>query len=193
MSVREDWRAREGTSLTYLPFVARALVDALAEHPGCNATLGGGDELVHHASVHLGIAVDLDDEGLVVPVLRNADSLTLAELSRGIVDVARRARSSRLTPDDLVGGTFTVTNPGAYGTYVSVPIINQPQVAILATDGVAKRVVATRDGRGLTTRLVGHLGCSFDRRAVGATEAASLVARLREILETRDWDAELSR
>jgi 2-oxoglutarate dehydrogenase E2 component (dihydrolipoamide succinyltransferase) len=192
-AVKEEWRRREGFSLTYLPFVARAVVDALAEHPSLNASVGA-NELVVHRGVNLSIAVDLDHEGLVVPVIPAADTLRLVGIARSIVDLAGRARARRLVPDDLAGGTFTITNPGAYGTYVSVPIINQPQVAILSTDGVRKRVVASdgADGQpGVTVRPIGHLCLSFDHRAIDGAPAGAFLRRVVEILETRDWRAEL--
>jgi 2-oxoglutarate dehydrogenase E2 component (dihydrolipoamide succinyltransferase) len=133
-SAIEDARKSEG--LTALPFVARAVVDALHRYPLMNASVDG-ESLVVHRSVHLGIAVDLKYEGLVVPDVRDADVLRLHALATSIRDVAALARAKRLMPDDFAGGTFTITNPGASGTWISFPIINQPQVAILSTDGVS--------------------------------------------------------
>lgn len=186
---RASWREREGFSLTYLPFVARAVVDALREYPLLNAGVGD-DSLVVRRGVSLGIAVDLDFEGLVVPVIRGADGLRLRGLARAIHDLATRARSKRLTPDDLAGGTFTITNPGAAGTWMSFPIINQPQVGILSTDGVSKQVVV--DDRGaLAIAPVGHVCLTFDHRAVDGAYAGSFLARVQQILETRDWSAEV--
>jgi 2-oxoglutarate dehydrogenase E2 component (dihydrolipoamide succinyltransferase) len=177
--------------LTYLPFVARAVVDALREYPLVNATVNAsGDGIQPSRAVHLGIAVDLDYEGLVVPVIRNADGLRLEALARAINDVATRARARKLTADDLSGGTFTITNPGASGTWISFPIINQPQVGIVATDGVSKRVVVDDEG-GLAIAPIGHLCLTFDHRAVDGAYAGSFVSRLREIVETRDWSSEL--
>jgi pyruvate dehydrogenase E2 component (dihydrolipoamide acetyltransferase) len=190
-AVREEWRRREGSSLTYLPFVARAVVDALREYRFLNATVTPeGDGVVAHGAVHLSIAVDLDFEGLVVPVLRDADTLRLVGIARGIVDLAERARGKRLVPDDLAGGSFTITNPGAHGTHISVPVIHQPQVAILSTDGVAKRVVAGAGGA-LLVRPIGHLCLSFDHRAIDGAYAGAFLGRVREILEARDWWVEL--
>lgn len=191
---RVDWRAREGFSLTYLPFVVRAVVDATAEFRALNATFGSSDSPTLHRDVNLGIAVDLDHEGLVVPVIRAAQTLRIVGIARAVVDLAERARARRLVPDDLSGGTFTITNPGAHGTYLSVPILNQPQVAILSTDGVAKRVCARRDSRGsdsLAVKPVGFLCMSYDRRAVGDRYAGRFLNRVKEILETRDWQVEL--
>jgi 2-oxoglutarate dehydrogenase E2 component (dihydrolipoamide succinyltransferase) len=185
---RERFRAEEGFSLTFLPFVARAVVDALRAFPLFNATMGD-DALVVRRRVGLGIAVDLDNQGLVVPVVHDADGLRLRALARAIDDIARRARAKRLTPDDTAGGTFTITNPGGYGTEISVPIINRPQVGILSTDGVRKRVVA--DGDALAIRPAGFLCLSFDHAALDGAYAAGFAARVREILEGRDWLTEM--
>jgi pyruvate dehydrogenase E2 component (dihydrolipoamide acetyltransferase) len=185
---REPFRAEEGFSLTYLPFVARAVVDALRDFPLFNAT-ADDDATVVHRRVGLGIAVDLDYQGLVVPVVHDAGSLRLRALARAIDDIARRARSKRLTPDDTAGGTFTITNPGGYGTEISVPIINRPQVGILSTDGVRKRVVA--EGGELAIRPVGFLCLSFDHRAIDGAYAGAFVGRVREMLEGRDWLTEM--
>jgi pyruvate dehydrogenase E2 component (dihydrolipoamide acetyltransferase) len=190
---REPFRAAEGFSLTYLPFVARAVVDALSEFPLFNATVGE-DSMTVKSRVGMGIAVDLDNQGLVVPVVHNADTLRLRAVARAIDDVARRARSKRLTPDDTAGGTFTLTNPGGYGTEISVPIINRPQVGILSTDGVRKRVVVANggpDGDRLAIRPTGFLCLSFDHRAVDGAYAGAFVGRVREILEDRDWLTEM--
>lgn len=190
-ATRDEWRAREGFSLTYLPFVARAVVDALGAFPVVNSSISeGGDALVVHRAVNLGIAVDLDFQGLVVPVVRDADGLRLRAIARAVHDLAARARSRKLKPDDLAGGTFTITNPGAAGTWVSFPIVNQPQVAILSTDGVSKQVVADERGR-LAIAPVGRLCLTFDHRALDGAYAAAFLERVSEILETRDWATEL--
>ncbi|HTL85853.1 MAG TPA: 2-oxo acid dehydrogenase subunit E2 [Acidimicrobiia bacterium] len=182
--------ARRDAHLTALPFVARAVIDALREYPALNGTLDAEDALTLHRDVHLGIAVDLDFKGLVVPVVHHANGLRLRALAEAIRDVARRARDRKLTPDDLAGGTFTITNPGASGTWVSLPIINRPQVAILTTDGVSKQVVADARGR-LRVAPMGHLCMSFDHRAVDGAYVGSFLARVKEIVETRDWLTEL--
>ena len=140
-----------------------------------------------HRAVNLGIAVDLDFEGLVVPVVHDADGLRLRALARAITDVATRARARQLVPDDLAGGTFTVTNPGASGTWISFPIINQPQVAILSTDGVSKQVVVDERGRlGDRHRSASCASRSTTARIDGAY-AGAFLARVQEIVETRDW------
>jgi len=190
-ATRDAWRAREGFSLTYLPFVARAVVDALGAFPLVNSSVSEhGDALVVHRAVNLGIAVDLDFQGLVVPVVRDADGLRLRAIARAVHDLATRARAKKLKPDDLAGGTFTITNPGASGTWISFPVLNQPQVAILSTDGVSKQVVADARGR-LAIAPVGRLCLTFDHRAFDGAYAAAFLERVREILETRDWAAEL--
>jgi pyruvate dehydrogenase E2 component (dihydrolipoamide acetyltransferase) len=181
---------RREVRLTALAFVARAVIDALREYPMLNATLDADDALTVHRAVHLGIAVDLDYEGLVVPVVHDADGLRLRALAAAIRDVAGRARARKLTPDDLAGGTFTITNPGASGTWISLPVINRPQVGILATDGVSKQVVADADSR-LRIAPLGRLCLSFDHRALDGAYAGSFVRRVREIVETRDWLSEL--
>jgi pyruvate/2-oxoglutarate dehydrogenase complex dihydrolipoamide acyltransferase (E2) component len=181
---------RRQARLTALAFVARAVIDALREYPLCNATLEGDDALTLHRAVHLGIAVDLDFQGLVVPVVHDADGLRLRALAAAIRDVATRARARKLTPDDLAGGTFTITNPGASGTWISFPVINRPQVGILATDGVSKQVVSDDDGR-LQIAPLGHLCLSFDHRAVEGAYAGSFLRRVQHIVETRDWRSEL--
>jgi 2-oxoglutarate dehydrogenase E2 component (dihydrolipoamide succinyltransferase) len=182
-------RVRSTARLTALPFVARAVIDALHEFPFLNATVDGDARLLHRG-VNLGIAVDLDYEGLVVPVVRGADGLRLRDLSDAIRDVAARARAKRLVPDDLAGGTFTITNPGAAGTWISFPVLNAPQVGILATDGVAKMVVAD-EREGMRIAPVANLCLTFDHRAVDGAYAGSFLRRLREIIEQRDWAAEL--
>jgi 2-oxoglutarate dehydrogenase E2 component (dihydrolipoamide succinyltransferase) len=179
-------RVRKGRGLTYLPYIARAVIEAVADFPMLNATVADG-VLVAHQTVHLGIAVDLDYQGLVVPVLHDAATLTLEALGAGITDLAERARNRRLRPEDVTGGTFTITNPGPFGTFRSVPIINQPQVAILATDAVRPRPVVVADDRGadaFAVHPVGNLALSFDARVVTLDEAAGFVAHVRDSLET---------
>jgi len=187
-------RARRTKKLSYLPFVARAVVDAVAAYPHVNASVGDGELLVHH-DVHLGIAVDLDHQGLIVPVVRAAQDKRLVALADEIADLAARARAKRLSPDDVTGGTFTITNPGPSGTTISAPIIHQPQVAIMSTDGVKRRpVVVELDGGGgeaIVVRAIGMLGLSFDHRAVDGAYASAFLARVRDIIETRPWDVEI--
>jgi 2-oxoglutarate dehydrogenase E2 component (dihydrolipoamide succinyltransferase) len=185
---RDEWHAEEGFALTYLPFVARAVVDAIRAFPMMNAT-AGDDALVVHRDVHLGVAVDLAYQGLVVPVIRSADTRRLRGIARAIDDVAQRARAKRLVPDDLAGGTFTITNPGAAGTWMSFPIINQPQVGILSTDGVARRVIAVDDH--LAISVTGYLCLAYDERVIDPPYAAAVLDRVAAMLETRDWSTEV--
>ena len=187
------FKEAEGVNLTYLPFVARAVIDVLRDYPHLNASVGN-DALVVHRDVHLGFAVDLAQQGLIVPVIHHADGQSLRGLARSIADLADRARTRRLSADDIAGGTFTITNPGPFGTYLSVPIIAQPQVAILSTDGVKRRpvVVTTADGtESIAIHSVGILALSFDHRAVDGAYASAFLRDLACMLETRDWDAEL--
>jgi 2-oxoglutarate dehydrogenase E2 component (dihydrolipoamide succinyltransferase) len=174
---------RRGVKLTYLAFVARATVAALQRHPILNASIEGED-IVHHEDVNLGIAVALED-GLIVPVVRQAQRLSLEGMAAAIGDVATRAREKRLQPDEVQGGTFTITNPGQFGTVLATPIINQPQVAILDLEAVVKRpVVVERDGEdSIVVRPMGCLCLSFDHRALDGAEAARFLGELREELE----------
>ena len=179
----------------YLPFIARAVVDAIREFPHVNASVGN-DELIVHGDVNLGIAVDLNFEGLIVPVVHDADGKRLRALAREIADLASKARTKKLGADDIAGGTFTITNAGGYGTLITGPIINQPQVAILSTDGVKPQPVAVPldggSGYGIAVHPVGNLAISFDHRAFDGAYAAAFLAKIREILETRDWATELA-
>jgi 2-oxoglutarate dehydrogenase E2 component (dihydrolipoamide succinyltransferase) len=187
-----QWKAREGWSLTYLPFIARATVQALAKFPRLNSTFSG-DRLVLHKRINLGIAVDLNLDGLVVPVLKDAGGKSLAELARGINDLAARARANKLRPDDMTEGTYTITNNGAYGTLITAPIISPPQVAILSTDGIRKRAVVIEgpDGDSIAIRPVGMLAQTFDHRAVDGSYSGSFLNEIKTILEARDWHLEL--
>jgi pyruvate dehydrogenase E2 component (dihydrolipoyllysine-residue acetyltransferase) len=190
---KDQWRAEEGFGLTYLPFVSRAVVDALHEFPEANATFTD-EALVVHNYLNLGIAVDLDFKGLMVPVIRDADGKRMRAIARDISDLASRARSKKLTPDDISNGTFTITNPGPFGTLLTMPVINQPQVAILSTDGVKRKpvVVQLADGsESIAIHSVGNLALTWDHRAFDGAYASAFLGKIKEILETRDWSAEL--
>ncbi len=187
------FKAEEGFSLTYLPFAARATVEALREYPHLNASVGGDALIIHH-DVNLGIAVDLDNEGLIVPVVHHAEELTLRGMARRIRDLADRARTKRLGADDISGGTFSITNAGPFGTLLTGAIINQPQVAILSTDGVSRKpvVVTLPDGsESIAIHSVGLVAMNFDHRAVDGAYVARFLARVSEILNERDWAGEL--
>jgi pyruvate dehydrogenase E2 component (dihydrolipoyllysine-residue acetyltransferase) len=191
---QEDWRIREGFPLTYLPFIVRAFCDTVEEYPHVNASVDGENLVVHH-DVHVGIAVDLDFKGLIAPVIRNADGKRLRLIAREIHDLATRARSKQLMPDEIAGGTFTITNPGPWGTYMTLPIINQPQVAILSTDGIRKRpwVVTGPDGEdSLAIRHVGILALTWDHRAFDGAYAAAFLQAMKDEIQGRDWEAELA-
>jgi pyruvate dehydrogenase E2 component (dihydrolipoamide acetyltransferase) len=191
---REAFKAAEGFSLTYLPFISRAVIDAIREYPEVNASFGE-NELIVHNYVNLGIAVDLDFKGLMVPVIHDADGKRMRALAREISDLARRARAKQLGPDDIAGGTFTITNPGPFGTTMTLPIINQPQVAIVSTDGVKRRpvVVDLPDGsEGIAIHSVGNITLTWDHRAFDGAYAASFLREIKEIIETRDWAPELA-
>ncbi len=185
----DRFRNEEGFSLTFLPFVASAVAAVLPDFPSLNA-FAVDDMITRKQAIHLCFAVDLDHQGLVVPVVRDADGRSVRGLARAIRDVAGRARAKQLKPDDLAGGTFTITNPGGHGTHVSFPIINRPQVAILSTDGVGKEVVADDHGR-LRIAPTGRLCLGSDARAVTAAEAAGFLAALVARLERHDWIAAL--
>jgi 2-oxoglutarate dehydrogenase E2 component (dihydrolipoamide succinyltransferase) len=189
----DRFMAEEGFRLSYLPFAALAAVEALADFPHLNASVGADSLIVHH-DINLGIAVDLDNEGLIVPVVHNAEELNLRGMARRIRDLADRARSKRLSLDDISGGTFSITNAGPFGTLLTGAIINQPQVAILSTDGVSRKpvVVALPDGsESITIHSVGLAAMTFDHRAVDGAYVARYLARLSEILDDRDWAGEL--
>ena len=187
------FREEEGFGLTYLPFVARAAVEALAEFPHLNASVGEDSLIVHH-DINLGIAVDLDNEGLIVPVVHRAEELNLRGMARRIRDVADRARTKHLSLDDISGGTFSITNAGPFGTLITGAIINQPQVAILSTDGVSRKpvVVELPDGtESIGIHSIGLVAINFDHRAVDGAYAARFLARVSDILDDRDWAGEL--
>jgi pyruvate dehydrogenase E2 component (dihydrolipoamide acetyltransferase) len=187
------FKDREGFGLSYLPFNAIAAIEALHDFPRLNASVGD-DELIVHLDVNLGIAVDIDNEGLVVPVLRGAELLDLQQLARNVRDVAERARTKRLGPDELAGGTFTISNPGPFGTLLTGAVINQPQVAILSTDSVVRKpvVITAADGaESVGIHSVGMLALTFDHRAVDGAYAARFLNRMSEVLTTRDWGRDL--
>ena len=192
-AIKESWKAGEGFSLTYLPFISRAVVDALREFPHLNASIDG-DNLIVHEYVDLGIAVDLDYTGLLVPVVRNADGKRIRAIAREINDLASRARNRKLSPDEIQGGTFTISNNGSAGSVLTMPIINQPQVAILSTDAIVRKpvvVTATDGSESIAIHPVGNLSMSWDHRAFDGAYSGRFLARVKQILESQDWSAEL--
>ena len=177
--------ARARLRVTALAFVARATIDALRAHPALNAQLDG-DAYTRVADVNLGIAVSLDEDGLIVPVIHRAQELSVEGLAARIRDLARRARSGEMTPDEVRGGTFTITNPGRYGSIMATPVINQPQVAILDLEAVVKRPVVLTDDAGndaIAIRPMTILGLSWDHRALDGVEAARFLATVADRLQ----------
>jgi len=189
---RESWRADHGFSLTYLPFIARATCLALRDFPRLNGSVDG-DALVLHKRVNLSIAVDLNFEGLVAPVIPDAGGLTVSGLAHRIHSVSARAREGQLTPDEFTGGTYTLSNNGSFGTLLTAAIINQPQVGVLSIDAIKKRpvVVESPAGDSIAIRPVGILSQSFDHRAVDGSYSAAFLHKTRTLLEDKDWSAEL--
>ena len=185
-----SWREKEGFALSYLPFIAKASCEAIRDFPNINGHVEG-ESLVIHAAVNLAIAVDLNFQGLVAPVVKEAERMAVPELARAINNVAARARADQLTADDLAGATYTISNNGSFGTVITAPIINQPQIAILSTDAIQKKpVVVDVDGEDMIAiRPIGMLAQCFDHRAIDGAYSAAFLKRLKEILETRDWRA----
>jgi 2-oxoglutarate dehydrogenase E2 component (dihydrolipoamide succinyltransferase) len=186
-ALRDQWKADyagRGVKLTFLAFIAAATARTLRRHPVLNAAVMG-ESTVYRGEINLGIAVALD-WGLIVPVIRRADELNLLGIARAIHDLAERARSRKLSPDEVQKGTFTITNPGGFGTFVGLPVINQPQSGILAVGAIGKRpaVVTAADGSDtLGIRTMGMLALSFDHRIVDGADADRFLADLRRTLE----------
>jgi pyruvate dehydrogenase E2 component (dihydrolipoamide acetyltransferase) len=193
---QSEWKAEEGFSLTYLPFIARATIDALKEYPVVNSSFFLEEKkAIFHRTVNLGIAIDLNQKGLIVATIRNADGLRLVGLARKIRELADKARASKLEPDDVTGSTFSITNPGPFGSFMSAPIINVPNVGILSTDTVTKRpaVVTTPEGQDtIAIRHIGYLGLSWDHRAFDGSTAVLFLQRIKQNLESWDWNQELA-
>jgi 2-oxoglutarate dehydrogenase E2 component (dihydrolipoamide succinyltransferase) len=189
---KDEFKQREGFSLTYMPFLAKAICETLLEMPEVNASYDEANQANRvKRYVNLGIAVALDGGGLIVPVIKGADEKNLVGLARGINDVATRARTKKLSPDDLTEGTFTITNPGPFGSIISVPIIPKGQTAILGFEAIQKRVVVTKDDA-IAIRSMGFLSMSWDHRTIDGAEAAKFLAALRERIENTDFSPDLS-
>ena len=193
LAKREQWKAEQGYSLSYLPFVARAICLAIRDFPNVNSSIDG-DALLVHDHLHLAVAIDLDFEGLVAPVVKNAGDLSVAALAAAFNDLGKRAKARKLTADELQGGTYTLSNPGPFGTLFTAAIINQPQVAILSMDAIKKRpVVIEVDGiDSIAIRPTGILAQSFDHRAIDGAYSAAFLNRLKAIIESSEWDKEFS-
>ena len=187
-AIGADWKRQEGYSLTFLSFIAKAVCTAIKDFPHINGHIEK-DHLVVFDRVNLAIAVDLNFEGLVAPVIRDADLKTVTEIARATNELARRARAGELTPDDMANATYTISNNGSFGTLITAPIINQPQVAILSTDSITKRpMVIEQDGEDLIViRPVGILAQSFDHRAIDGSYSGAFMRRVKEILEGKNW------
>ena len=191
---KADFEAREGVKLSFLPFFALATVEALKIHPKLNAVIDTeAGQVTYHDAEHLGIAVDTE-RGLMVPVIQNAGDLNIGGLARKIADLATRTRAGQVSPDDLAGGTFTLTNTGSRGALFDTPIINQPQVAILGTGSVVKRPVVVEDpalGEVITVRSMVYLALTYDHRLVDGADAARFLATVKDRLEEGEFEAEL--
>jgi pyruvate dehydrogenase E2 component (dihydrolipoamide acetyltransferase) len=191
---RADFEAREGVKLSYLPFFALATLEALKVHPKLNAVLNTeAGQIIYHDAEHLGIAVDTE-RGLMVPVIRNAGDLNIGGLARKIADLAGRTRAGQVSPDELAGGTFTLTNTGSRGALFDTPIINQPQVGILGTGTVVKRPVVMEDpalGEVITVRSMVYLALTYDHRLIDGADAARFLATVKERLEEGAFESEL--
>jgi 2-oxoglutarate dehydrogenase E2 component (dihydrolipoamide succinyltransferase) len=191
--VKDDFKKREGATLSYLPFIATAAVEALKSYPKLNATIDTEERTITYPDAeHLGIAVQTE-RGLLVPVIRDAGDLNISGLAKRIADLAARTRQNKVTPDELIGGTFTITNYGSAGTLMDTPIINQPQVAILGTGALVKRPVVISDarlGEVIAIRDMMYLSLSYDHRLIDGAEAAQFLSTLKARLEEGDFGAE---
>ena len=190
--LKKEWAGSYGVNPTYLSFVARATVETLRDYPWINGELRG-DQIVTRNYVNLGFAVELTDgKGLIVPVVRHTEGLNLLGMARSISEIATRAREKKLLPDDVQGGTFTITNPGGYGTFHGTPVISQPQAAILGTYAVVKRPWVIQDDRGedvIAIRPIMNLTLTYDHRLVDGALAGRFLRDLRQRLESWDEDA----
>jgi 2-oxoglutarate dehydrogenase E2 component (dihydrolipoamide succinyltransferase) len=191
---KKDFEAREGVKLSFLPFLAKATLEALKDHPGLNATIDMDAKTVTYSDAeHLGIAVDTE-RGLLVPVVKDAGDLNIAGLARAIADIAERTRTNAITPDELSGGTFTLTNTGSRGALFDTPIINQPQTGVLGTGTIVKRPVVVTDEFGMDSFAVRHmmyLALTYDHRLVDGADAARFLTAVKRRLEEGAFDGDL--
>jgi pyruvate dehydrogenase E2 component (dihydrolipoamide acetyltransferase) len=192
--VRQQHKTRfkqeTGASLSYLPFISRAVVDALRAYPTVNSSIDiEAKTMTLHPYVNLGIAVDLDQQGLVVPVVKDADTLNMRGIAKRVTELAAAARGKKLPLSDMQGSTFTITNPGPFASYASAPIINQPNTGILCTDGVKRRPVAVGDA--IAIHPTGIVGLVYDHRAFDGSTASLFLMHIRDTLEQRAWEAEI--
>ncbi len=187
-AAQTDFQARYGTKLSFMPFIFQAVTNAIREHRIVNSQVNG-DEIIYKGDINLGMAVALD-WGLIVPVIRNADTLSLAQLATTANDLADRARTKRLKPDEVQGGTFTITNPGVFGGLFGTPIINQPQVAILCVGAIEKRpkILTSPDGDDyIAIRQMAYFALTYDHRVVDGADAERFLAYMKKLLETADF------
>ena len=191
LAKREAWKAEKGYALSYLPFVARAVCKTIREFPHVNASVDG-DGLLVHGHLNLAIAVDLDFEGLVAPVVKDAGDLRVPQLAESFNNLVAKAKARKLTPDELQGGTYTLSNPGPFGTFFTSAIINQPQVAILSMDAIKKRpvVIEVEGVDTITIRPTGVLAHSFDHRAIDGAYSAAFLNGVKKTIEQGDWGEE---
>jgi 2-oxoglutarate dehydrogenase E2 component (dihydrolipoamide succinyltransferase) len=191
---KRGFEAREGVKLSFLPFFAKAAVEALKQHPQVNASINDETmEVTYHGAEHLGIAVDAP-RGLMVPVIHNAGDLNIAGIARKIADLAERTRNNKIKPDELSGGTFTLTNTGSRGALFDTPILNQPQVGMLGTGAVVKRPVVVADEAGgdtIAIRSMVYLALSYDHRLVDGADAARFLTTIKHRLEEGAFEADL--
>ena len=191
---KNDFLAREGVKLSFLPFFAKAAIEGLKAYPVVNASMDqAAGTITYHEDEHLGMAVDTE-RGLLVPVIRDAGDLTIAGLSKRIADLAERTRTNKVTPDELSGGTFTLTNTGSRGALFDTPIINQPQVAILGVGAVVKRPVVAPDANGIDSISIRHmvyLALSYDHRLVDGADAARYLGFVKKRLEDGAFESDL--
>jgi 2-oxoglutarate dehydrogenase E2 component (dihydrolipoamide succinyltransferase) len=187
-AIGSEWKRREGYSLTYLPFIVKAVCSAIKDFPNINGHIEN-EHLVIFERVNLAVAIDLNFEGLVAPVIPDADLKAVTEIARLTYDLAERARGDKLNPDEFANATYTISNNGSFGTLITAPIINQPQIAILSTDGITKRpIVIEQDGEDLIAiRPIGILAQSFDHRAIDGSYSGAFMRRLKEIIEGKNW------
>ena len=187
---KDPFKKETGASLSYLPFVSRATIDALRAYPTVNSSIDiEAKTMTLHPYVNLGVAVDLDQQGLVVPVVKDADSLNMRGIAKRVTELAGAARGKKLGAEDMKGSTFTITNPGPFASYASSPIINQPNVAILCTDGVKRRPVAVGDA--IAIHPTGIIGLVYDHRAFDGSTASLFLMHIRDSLEQRNWEPEV--
>ncbi|TDB86975.1 2-oxoglutarate dehydrogenase, E2 component, dihydrolipoamide succinyltransferase, partial [Actinomadura sp. KC216] len=192
---KADFQSREGVKLSFLPFFALATVEALKAHPKLNAVINGEtNEVTYHEVENLSIAVDVPERGLMVPVVHNAGQLNLGGLAQRIADLAERTRTNKVSPDELAGGTFTLTNTGSRGALFDTPILNQPQVGMLGTGAVVKRPAVIDDpdlGEVIAVRSMVYLALTYDHRLIDGADAARFLATIKHRLEEGNFESEL--